>query len=93
MIEHANTKTMLNVPNPAPGTPRVVGPPELVIAERDALATEIDRLRARVAAVLALCDERDGLTYGDTPHPGYVDTDEVRAALATPVADDPTTEE
>lgn len=48
MTDEPRFKTMLNIPSPASGPPRVVGPPELVIAENDALRAEIERLRAAI---------------------------------------------
>jgi hypothetical protein len=49
----SRVKTMLNVTSPASGPPRVVGPPELVIAENDALRTALDAALALVAEVEA----------------------------------------
>lgn len=49
MDDKIRTKTMLSIPNPASGPPRIVGPPELVIAERDQLRDALDAARARIA--------------------------------------------
>jgi hypothetical protein len=46
-----------------------------------ALERERDSLRAREQAVRALCDRADRETFETSMFPGFVDTDDIRAAL------------